>query len=156
YPGNREVAAQLELRSWEKIVNVRPQVPPHWLVVAVPAFGKAAADRIPQQLQGGDALLDAGALALGESALLFGYRVGFADAVAAGRLNLASEPAYVAFELDQLGVGIFEGLCEGLAAQLPPLGFSGIGRRLLDSGQCCGLDLLRHFTARDFGDEGRI
>ena len=42
-----------------------------------------------KQQERGNAFLNAGVLALGKNALLFGRRVRFADAVAASRLNLA-------------------------------------------------------------------
>jgi hypothetical protein len=95
-------------------------VAPHGFVVAFAPFGEAAADRVAQQLERGNAFLDTGVPALGQHALLFGCRVGFADAVAAGRLNLAGESANVAFELHQLVVMIGECLFEALAAQLAP------------------------------------
>ncbi len=64
---------------------------PHRPVVPFAAFGEAAADRVAQQLERGDALLDAGILALGKDTLFLRRRVGFADAVASRRLNLPRE-----------------------------------------------------------------
>jgi hypothetical protein len=67
------------------------QVPPHGLVVTFAAFGEAAADRVAQQLERSNAVLHAGVLALGQDALLLRCRVGFADAIASRRLNLARD-----------------------------------------------------------------
>src|SRR6266550_8258590 len=131
-------------------------MPPHGLVVAFTAFGEAAADCVAQKLERGDALLDAGVLALGEDALLLRRRVGFADAVASRRLNLAREPTDIAFKLHQLGVMIFKSLFEALAAQLAPLDFGGIWSRFPDGGKCCGLGLLRSLAGGDFGDHDGI
>ena len=93
---------------------------------------------------------------LGKNALLFGRRVRFADAVAAGRLNLAGEPADVAFELHQLVVMIGERLFEALAAQLAPLGLGGVGSLLPDGRERCDFGLVRRFAGRDVGDHRRV
>jgi hypothetical protein len=116
----------------------------------------AAADRVAQQLERGDALLDSGGFALGKDTLLLRRCVSFADAVGSRRLNLAREPADVAFKLHQFGVMIFESLFEALAAQLAPLDFGGIWSLLPDSGKRCGLGLLRSLASRDFRDHGGI
>jgi hypothetical protein len=131
-------------------------VSPNGLIVTFAAFGEAAAYRIAQQLERGDALLDAGVLALGEEALLLRRCVSFADAVASRRLDLAREPADVAFKLHQLGVTIFKSLLETLAAQLAPLDFGGIRSRLLDSGKRSGRGLLRSLAGRNFRDHDGI
>jgi hypothetical protein len=97
HPGDREAIAGLELRSRKEIVQIGPQVPPYGLVIALAAFGETAAYRVAQQLKRGDALLDTGALPFSENALFSRRRVGFADAVATSRLNLAGKSADVAF-----------------------------------------------------------
>jgi hypothetical protein len=131
-------------------------VSPHRFVVAFAAFSEAAANCVAEQLKHRNALLDTTALPLGENALFLRRRVGFANAVAASRLDLAGEPADVALELHQLGIMIFNGLFEAVAAQLPPFDFGGIRCCLLDGGKRCGLGLLLRFAACDLGDYGSI
>jgi hypothetical protein len=62
----------------------------------------------------------------------------------------------MSFKLHQFGVMIFESLFEALAAQLAPLDFGGIGSRLPDGGERCGLGLLRDLTGRDLGHYGGV
>jgi hypothetical protein len=123
---------------------------------SISPFGEAAANRVAQQQERGNPFLDAGVLALGKNALLFGRRVRFAVAVAAGRLNLAGEPADVAFELHQLVVMIGERLFEALAAQLAPLGLGGVGSLLPDGRERRDFGLVRRFAGRDVGDHRRV
>src|SRR5580704_8078247 len=55
YPGDRVAVAEFQLRTGKKIIEARAQVPPYGLVVTLTAFGEAAADRVAQQPERGDA-----------------------------------------------------------------------------------------------------